>query len=526
MRRFVTGLLVIVSAALLLLSSTSLWTRRNIINTDVFVANVEATVDLPEVEARINQRVTELVMTNPRLDDALDAATEALPPRLQTFRPTVESGIESLVSAGVQRLLTNDPFRPLTRAALTSAHSQLVAGEPVEFTLGQAKNLVPDSATDGLAGQVLDLIPDDVGVTLLTPADAPQVYTAVDLLRSVWWWMGLLGLIALAGALGVSRRRRGTLRAWAVTTTVLGLLLLIGLRVGRGLLLPQVRTENRDAVGAIYDVWAGSLRAWTIWFVVIALVVLVETLIWGRLGIVSGIRRGAAAARSEVRRRREEAAQAATTAGADGTAPAPVSEESWPRRVAAESRAFVQGMDLDRHLAGFGAFVEAHLRPARWAGIVLGAIVLLSWPAPTLSVLIWIVALVAGYIGVLEWLRSKALAAPDELAEADEPNIVFEPAVAVPAVGRPVGTSAVVPAARSAPPAGDGVNGVSAVAVVTAAPPEPAPTPALTPPVLTPESLAGMKDRLALLVQLGAARDAGILSDEEFAREKGRLLTV
>ena len=67
---------------------------------------------------------------------------------------------------------------------------------------------MPDSARDGLAGQVLDLLPDDVGVTLLTPADAPQVYTAIDLLKSAWWWLGLVALATLAGALGVSRRRR------------------------------------------------------------------------------------------------------------------------------------------------------------------------------------------------------------------------------------------------------------------------------------------------------------------------------
>jgi hypothetical protein len=533
MRRFVSGLLIILSAALLLLSSTSLWTRRNVINTQVFVSNVETMIDLPQVEARINQRVTELVMTNPRVTDALDAATEALPPRLQTFRPTVESGIQSLVSAGVGRILATDPFRPVTEAALTSAHQQLVNGEAVRFTLGQAKNLVPASATDGLAGQVLDLIPDDVGVTLLSPADAPQVYTAVDLLKSAWWWTGLAGLAAFAGALAVSRRRRNTLRAWAVTTTAFGLLLLIGLRITRGALLPQVKAENRDAVGAIYDVLAGSLRAWTIWFVVIALVVLVETIVWGRLGIVSGIRRGAAAARAQVQRRSEErSAQAAAAAGADGTPAAPVAEESWPQRVAAQTRAFAQGMELDRRAASFGAFVAAHYRPARWAGIAVGTIVLLSWPAPTLSVLIWIVALVAAYIGVLEWLRSKAPAEPAAAAAAGVGGELVVPAQREtspvgPAAGwseRTVHPEPVIPTARAGHgPAPDGVNGAAAVAVVTAAPPEPG-APAAQ--VLSPEAVLGMKDRLDLLVQLGAARDAGLLSDEEFGREKSRLLTV
>jgi hypothetical protein len=124
-RRFVTGLLVLVSAVALVLASTSLWTRRNVVNTQVFVTNVETMVDLPEVEARITERVTSTVMDNPDVQQAIDDALTVLPPRLQTFRSTVEEGIGSLVSAGVRRLLADDPFRPLTQSALTSAHDQL-----------------------------------------------------------------------------------------------------------------------------------------------------------------------------------------------------------------------------------------------------------------------------------------------------------------------------------------------------------------------------------------------------------------
>src|SRR3569833_4380163 len=86
MRRFVTGLLVLVSAPALLVASSSLWTRRNVINTQVFVSNVETIVDLPAVEARINDRVTTTVMSNPDVQDAIDAAVSVLPPRLQQFR--------------------------------------------------------------------------------------------------------------------------------------------------------------------------------------------------------------------------------------------------------------------------------------------------------------------------------------------------------------------------------------------------------------------------------------------------------
>jgi hypothetical protein len=510
MRRFVSGLLIIISAVSLILASTSLWTRRNVINTSVFVSNVETIVDLPQVEARVTDRVTTTVMTNPDVQDAIDAAVAALPPRLQTFRPTVEDGIRSIISTGVARLLRNDPFRPLTEAAVTSAHTQLINGQPVQFTLGQAKNLVPASARDGLAGQVLGLIPNDLGVTILTPSDAPQVYNAIDLLKSIWLWMGIVALATLAGALGVSRHRRGTLRAWSITTLVLGLLVLVTLRVLRGRVVVAAKPDNRDAVGAIYDVLAGSLRAWTIWLVLFTIVVLALTLTWGRLGVVAGVRRGMASAREQIQRRREAhaAAQVATT-GIDGAVvdgvPQPAAEESWGRRVAANTRAFAEGLGFSERATDLGIFVRAHLGPARWTGIAVGAVVLLFWPAPTLRVLIWIVALVALYLGALEWLLNRA---PEVAADSAAAEVAPSAAGAISVAG----------------------DGSSAAGASVGRPPVPAaqPTEAVPTPreALSPELVSTLNDRLGLLVKLGAAHDAGVLTDEEFSHEKDRLLAL
>jgi hypothetical protein len=509
MRRFVAGVLILVSALSLVLASTSLWVRQNVIDTEVFVGNVETMVDLPEVEARINERVTTTVMTNPDVQDAIDEAVAVLPDRLQQFRPTVESGIRTLISTGVQRLLTNDPFRPLTSAALTSAHDQLVNGQPVEFTLGMAKDLVPDSARDGIAGQVLDLLPDEAGVTLLTPAEAPEVYNAVDLLRSAWWWLGLIALGALAGALGVSRRRRRTLRAWAVTTTVLTLVLLAALRITRGLLLPQVREENRDAVGAIYDVLAASLRSSTLWLLGGAVLVLVLTLVWGRLGLVAGVRRGIESARVRLRLRHE----AAAVQGVDG---APTPEEPWTRRVAAWWSGFADGLDLPDRTARLGGFVRDHRDPARWTGIAVGAVTLLFWPAPTLSVLVWIAALVALYVGALEWLvgRAPAAAAPAAPVRGPVDGSAVTPPVVVPAArqGEPDGALVGASVAGATASAGAGAGVVAAEPLVPAA--------------LTPQAISTLSDRLDLLVRLGTARDSGVLTDDEFRREKDRLLHV
>ncbi|MGY1753483.1 SHOCT domain-containing protein [Blastococcus sp. SYSU D01042] len=495
MRRFLAGLLVLVSAISLVLASTSLWTRQNVVDTDAFVQTVEDVADLPEVEARVTQRVTETVMDNPEVQQAVDDALTALPEGLQRFRPTVENGIRTLVATGVARLLTNDPFRPLTTAAVTSAHEQLVSGEAVEFTLGQAKERVPESLQDGIAGQVLELLPDDVGVTLLSPAESPEIYDAIDLLESVWWWLGLLALACLAGALGVSRRGRGTLRAWAVTTVVLGCLVLVTLRLARGRVVAGARPDNRDALGAVYDLVAGSLRVWTLWLVACALLVVVATLVWGRLGFVAGVRHATAAARRSMAERRAASAPAAS---ADG-APAVVATGSWGQRVAAATRAFVDSLDLRSRASGLGATVRSRYGPARWTGIALGAVLLLMWPDPTLSVLVWIVALVVLYLWALDWLRDQA-PAPQDSAAADVAGLPAraegQPSVPVP---RPL-------------PHGDTD--------------EPAAPPSLTPAVLTPQALAVLNERLDLLVRLGAAHDSGVLTDQEYDREKRRLMSV
>jgi hypothetical protein len=521
MRRLVTGLLILLSSLCLFLSSTSLWVRHNVINTGVFVTNVETIVDLPPVQSRVTTQVTATVMTNPRVTDAIDSAVAALPPRLQQFKPTVTNGIQSLVSTGVRRLLSAQPFRPLTQAAVTSAHDQLVNGQPVRFTLGQAKARIPASAKDGLAGQVLDLLPNDVGVTLITPADAPRLYNAVDILKSLWWWVGLIGLALLAAALSISRRRRRTLRAWGVTTAVLAFLTLITLRVARGSVLVQVKAENRDAVGAVYDVLAGSLRMWTLWLLAIALFIVAETIIWGRLGLVAGVRRGYRAAREQVHSRRaaREVATAPGPEGADGAVAAqPLPPDPWYRRVAVGTRAFVDSLELSRRSARLGGYVRDHFEAARWVGIVLGVFILLIWPSPTLSVLIWIGAVVALWIGALVWLRNQAT---EEEATEEEAAAHHQGPATVPTVTAGNGA---MPEAAPLPLARTPMDGGTPAAPVARRPDGPARE--LDEPVLTPEVLSSLSGRLDLLVRLGQAHDVGVLTDEEFSREKRRLLSV
>lgn len=448
MRRFAVGLLIVVSALALLTSSTSLWMRRNVINTDVFVSTAEQVLATPAVRSRITAQVVDTVIASAPVQQAIDQGVALLPPRMQPFRPSIEDAARGLLGRGVDALLTSPAFSDVTRAALTSAQTQLVTGQSVRFDLGQAKELVPAQNRSGLAGQVIDLIPDDIGVTVLTEQQAPQLYTAVDLLQSLWFWGGLIAIGTLAGAAAVSRRLRASLRAWAATTGVLGLLFVLALTVARGPLLARVKPINVEAADAVYGIIASSLITWTLWLVAVMAGIVLITVLWGRIGILPGIARGYRAVRAQAELHRQSRAALQDTGER--------SAEPWPRRAADRTRTFIESMGLGDRVATAAAATRRHLRVARWAGIALAALILLLWPSPTLSVLVWVAALVAVYLGLLELL----MAVGDAHAVA-----VTEP----PAPGRP-------------------------------------------------------DSRLDLLVRLCDARDAGLLTGEEFAREKARVL--
>ncbi|GEL19775.1 SHOCT domain-containing protein [Pseudonocardia asaccharolytica] len=528
MRRFVVGLLILVSALALLGSSTSLWTRRHVVNTEIFVAGTEAILTDPAVQARIETGVVATIMTNPEVQQAIDEAVAALPPRLQAFRPALEDGARTLLGRGVHALLTSPAFAALTSAALRSAQTQLINGQSVEFTLGQAKALVPADSRTGLAGQVLALIPDNVGITVLTKEQAPQVYTAIDLLKSLWLWVGLIAIAALIGALVVSRRRWQTLRAWAVTTGAFGLLIVLVMAVARGPLLGQVKPINVAAADAIYQGITGSLRSWTLWLVLIMAGIVAVTLLWGRIGIIPAIRRGSHAVRAQAAHYREERAVRAAAAelNPEATGPAPrAPAESWPHRVAAGVQAFVDGLNLPERLAALAGFLRRNLRVARWTGVAVGALVLLFWPSPTLSVLIWVAAFVALYIGLIELVLAIAARAPGATGEAAADE------VAAPGGGVGAGVSPASDGAHTrelvtaqAAPAGGGAPALAPLEAPT--PPEPPSAPPPHRPAVTPEDLSAMGGRLDLLMRLGDARSAGVLTEEEFATEKANLLAL
>jgi hypothetical protein len=168
-------------------------------------------------------------------------------------------------------------------------------------------------------------------------------------------------------------------------------------------------------------------------------------------------------------------------------------------------------------------------RGRRWVPrSAVGSLVLLLWPGPTLSVLIWVLACVALYIGLIELVVAVG-ARPETVADAETSPIPVTTNGGV-SVGGGTDTEVVIPALAVQAGADGGTSPV-AVATVADVVPRGEQAPSTTvgkPPAnqpMTPEGISAMSSKLDLLMRLGDARTAGVLTDEEFTSQKTQLLT-
>ncbi len=527
MRRFLVGLLITISMLALILSSTSLWTRRHVVDTGGFVSTTEQVANDPAVRARVTQQIVNGILTQPKVKAAVNQAIATLPPALQTFKPNLQSGVRSLLTTGVNALLTTSAFQQLTRSAVTVAHNDLVAGKDIRFTVGDARQAAPASARNGPAGQLLSLVPDNVGVTVLQKSQAPQLYSAINVLKSLWLWAGLVALVSFAGAVAVSHRRRRTIRSWAVSTGVAGLIVALALTVARPVVLSKVDPGGKNAAAAIYDIVIDSLRNWTLWLVLIMAVLVVVTSLWGRLHLAAAGRRAFSATRSGATRL--GAASKAGVAGAAGTVTAAHAQhEPWHRRLAANTTTMLDDSELPARLSGPAAAIQRHPRAWRWGGVVVGFLFLLFWPGHTLTVLFWVAALVALYLGALQLIQTLAARAAtpdtgtaahpvDASAHAGTPRVP-EPEAAATSSGPTEGPSDVEGPSPAESRSQLATLATADTGTLTAREESTAATMTVADQLVTTDA------RLKLLSRLGEAHEAGLLTDAEFKREKRRVL--
>jgi hypothetical protein len=244
-----TGLTVIAGLALVAALAAS-YVRRVAVDSDQFADRATVALQAPSVRSLVAEKLTDdLVLRH--ADDLLAA------------RPLIESVVSSAVGS--------QAFGSLFRAGVGDLHRAVFQRDEHTVTLTIADvGTVAASALDVLkpslarqlrAQQRITLFRDDLGTLSTT---ALRVTHRVRVLAVL---LGLLALLAAAGAIATARDRRRAITGLGVASAVAGVLLAVAWGVGRTLVADHVATgQDHDAVVAVWGAFLGDLRteAWIV----------------------------------------------------------------------------------------------------------------------------------------------------------------------------------------------------------------------------------------------------------------------
>ena len=403
-RRVVVGILVALVCFLVVISTTTVWAHRTVLNTDTFVGTVGPVFQYPGVDTAVATRATDQLFTQLDLETRLK---DALPPRVSFAAVPITHATEGYVSGKVAEVLGSEKFQAIWTKTLTSTHETLVAvlrGNKTS-TVSTANgyivlNTVPiiNSALGSVSGLASNLTGKKVTLPTITSATPPKEAVA-KLSKALGVKLPTnYGQITLVRSKNLSVAQRGV-KAFDRLTILLPLLTLallavtlwlsvsrrrtlVQLLVGSSLLLIIVRrvviheqgalahgANNPQVAQTVLGELLHGFFTLTAWILAVALVILVVALLAGPYPWAVALRRFVA--------------------------------RTWHRGIDA-----VSGERRARSLA----WVRAHADGLQLIGAVVAGVLFLIISISWLSFLI-IGALVAVYEVALQWVKSHP---PDE----------------------------------------------------------------------------------------------------------------
>ena len=235
MRGALAGLLAVIGIALVPLADVGVWTRRELLPRDEFVALGTQVLDEDEVRVALSERITE------EIDDQVDLSTRA----------------RSIVEPAVEAGLTTEPFREVYRRAIADVHDQVLRGEDRLVLRFAAILPLVRSAVADIDAEIAAEIPEDElpDLTIITEDQVPTFFHAVELVRRASLAFPIACLVVLVAAVGLARRRGVALAVIGAVVGLLALLLVGVVELGRDLLSQVTGPDlNLAAFEAGYDV--------------------------------------------------------------------------------------------------------------------------------------------------------------------------------------------------------------------------------------------------------------------------------
>ena len=268
--------LIVVASVLLAGTASSLWVKRQALDTDNWVAASDEVLLDPDVQTALATYVVDELYANVDVQGSL---AEQLPENFRGLAGPIAAGLRQPATLAVEKLLATSRFQSLWSTANRVAHEKLVdvledrgrfvstADGTVTLELGELVTALGQQL--GLPSSVLDRIPPDAGNIVIARSD--QLSLAQAAVKAVKWMGILLGLVVLAlyglAVFLAEGARRRTLRNIGWSVLAVGLFLAVTRRVAGNYVMSMLSDPTlRPAVKAVYTIGSQLLvdLAWSI----------------------------------------------------------------------------------------------------------------------------------------------------------------------------------------------------------------------------------------------------------------------
>jgi hypothetical protein len=290
--------LVVLATLLLLVSSLTLWVKRQALDTDAWTDASGRVLEDPDVQEALSLYLVNTLYDNV---DVAQRVSEALPPERAGLAPVIAGGLQQVSEAAARRLLASPRVQELWLEANRRAHENLLAvleGEDVRrFSTAEGTVVLDLSPLVERFGDRLGFasdLPEDAGqITILESDQLDAAQTTLNAIKalSVLLVFVVLFLYGLAIYLAKGHRRR-ILRASAASFLLVGLLLLVVRRsAGDWVVGSLVKTDSVEPAGrAVWAIETELLRDIGRALVAYGVVGLVAAWLAGPTGIAVDIR--------------------------------------------------------------------------------------------------------------------------------------------------------------------------------------------------------------------------------------------
>ncbi len=294
--------LIVLAGVLALVSSLTVWSRQQLLNTDKFTSSSAKLLANDQIRTTLSTRLVDAL--NQRID-VQSQLEQKLPPRAKGAAPAIAAAIENSTAQVINAFLGTARAQDIWERVNRRAHTALVnvlegkdAG-PISTANG---NVVLDlqpflqqiAQRLGVGDKLKERAPPGSGQIVLLKSDQlGAAQTGVKILKALSSWLAFIVLALLALAIYLAHpRRRVMLEVAGFTLLTVGVLLLVVRRfVGNAIVDSLVKVESsKPAVHAVWLIETDLLRDLALALVLYGVVAIVA-------GVVAGPSRAAVALR-------------------------------------------------------------------------------------------------------------------------------------------------------------------------------------------------------------------------------------